>query len=171
LNRSFAENAGREITDIVRQHAIQGVFAYSYAALDAFEIAKRLGLSTILGQIDAGPSAEEIYDQAYSQIGLADGRRSRPPKAYWGSWRKECALADLIVINSQGQNGALEQEHIADKIKVIPVAFIRTILAIARRVTNRLCHRSFPQMSAQSYLYRSASVGKAFILLQAAHQR
>ena len=85
VNRSFAKNAGREITDIVRQHAIQGVFAYSYAALDVFEIAKRLGLSTILGQIDAGPFAEEIYDQAYSRMGGTGERRSRPPKTYWES--------------------------------------------------------------------------------------
>ena len=173
LNRSFAENAGREITDIVRQHAIQGVFAYSYAALDAFEIAKRLGLSTILGQIDAGPFAEEIYDQAYSQIGLANERRSPPPKAYWGSWRKECALADLIVVNSQWSKRALEREHIpADKIKVIPVAFDTNDFGHREKSYESIVPPKFSSDEPLKVIFiGSASVEKGIHhLLQAAHE-
>jgi glycosyltransferase involved in cell wall biosynthesis len=124
FNRSFTNKAAREIIAISRRHKIGGVFAYSYAAFEAFEIAKQLGLSTVLGQIDAGPLAEEIYDQAYIEIGSTKQRRSRRPPVYWESWRKECEMADMIVVNSQWSKRALEWANIpANKITVIPVAF------------------------------------------------
>jgi glycosyltransferase involved in cell wall biosynthesis len=87
-------------------------------------MAKQLGLSTVLGQIDAGPFAEEIYDQAYVEIGSIEQRRSRRPPAYWESWRKECEMADMIVVNSEWSKRALEWANIrSNKITVIPVAF------------------------------------------------
>lgn len=123
VNRDFARNAAKTISEVVQRHEIQGVFAYSYAALEVFETAKRLGLKTILGQIDAGQFAENIYSQATRQFGGGEPR-SRPPKAYWDLWRKECDLADLIVVNSDWSKQALETVGLSrNKIKVIPVAF------------------------------------------------
>jgi glycosyltransferase involved in cell wall biosynthesis len=128
VNRLFAESAGKEIVKLARRNEIQGVFAYSYAALETFQAAKCFGLATILGQIDAGPYAEELYEKAYGQVeGAVWDQRSRPPKVYWESWRRECELADLIVVNSKWSGHALQTVGIpCDKIKIVPVAFEKT---------------------------------------------
>ena len=95
------------------------IFAYSYAAADIFKFARERGWRTVLGQIDPGPAEERIV------AGLQkDGKWHPAPKAYWDNWRRECALADQIVVNSQWSKDALLGEGVpAEKIKIIPVAY------------------------------------------------
>ena len=50
----------------------------------------------------------------------------RAPKTYWSEWRRECALADRIVVNSSWSRDALVGEGIpADKIRIVPLAYER----------------------------------------------
>lgn len=125
LNRVFAQQAARRLAKTLRTHSVDGVFAYSYAALEIFQEAKRHRLKTVLGQIDAGPYAEKIYDRAYCQvIGAPLDGFQKASKEYWDSWRRECELADMIVVNSLWSKDALEKDGISPhKIQVIPIAF------------------------------------------------
>jgi glycosyltransferase involved in cell wall biosynthesis len=88
------------------------VFAYSYAAREIFEFARARGWRTVLGQIDPGPAEERI---------VAD---QKAPKEYWDNWRRECSLADRIVVNSKWSRDALLSEGVpAEKIRIIPLAY------------------------------------------------
>jgi len=88
------------------------IFAYSYAAGEIFEFARARGWRTVLGQIDPGPAEERIVpDQA-------------APKEYWDNWRRECSLADRIVVNSKwSRDGLLSEGVPAEKIHIIPLAY------------------------------------------------
>jgi glycosyltransferase involved in cell wall biosynthesis len=99
-------------------------FSYSYAALEPLRFAKSQGWKTFLGQIDPGPVEEEIVaEEAERQPSLAPNWR-RAPADYWNSWRKECDLADRIVVNSQWSFDALAQMGIPkEKLSIIPLAF------------------------------------------------
>jgi glycosyltransferase involved in cell wall biosynthesis len=89
------------------------VFAYSYAAREIFEFARERGWRTVLGQIDPGPAEERIV-----------GSLHPAPIEYWKRWRRECELADQIVVNSNWSRDALLSEAVApEKIRVIPLAF------------------------------------------------
>jgi glycosyltransferase involved in cell wall biosynthesis len=173
VNRLFGDSAGKEIAKIARRNRIKGVFAYSYAALQTFQVAKRLGLATILGQIDAGPYAEELYERAYDQVEGAGARRSRPPKAYWESWRRECELADLIVVNSKWSGRALQKVGISrNKIKIIPVAFETSDFGVRREGYTSLIPSKFSTDAPLKVIFvGSVSIEKGIHhLFQAAHR-
>jgi len=94
------------------------VFAYSYAAAEIFEFARARGWRTVLGQIDPGPVEERIV------AGLKDDKWKPAPKEYWNNWRRECALADRIVVNSNWSKDALLAEGVPpEKLTVIPLAY------------------------------------------------
>ncbi len=98
-----------------RQHNSEplSVFAYSYAAEGILKFARERGWHTVLGQIDPGPAEERIA-----------GNPNPAPVEYWKQWRRECELADYIVVNSKWSRDALLSEGVAmDKIRVIPLAF------------------------------------------------
>lgn len=98
------------------------VFAYSYAAEQIFEHAREQGWRTVLGQIDPGPADDEIVGRLH-QHGNGDGWQRAPPE-YWSKWRRECELADEIVVNSNWSREALLRAGIPEtKIRVIPLAF------------------------------------------------
>jgi glycosyltransferase involved in cell wall biosynthesis len=110
------------------------VFAYSYAALEIFKFAKDRGWRTVLGQIDAGPAEERIVTELQKtstldrrergQAALPDLFKLSAPKTYWDNWRRECSLADVIVVNSEWSKDALLREGVpAEKIRVVPVAY------------------------------------------------
>jgi glycosyltransferase involved in cell wall biosynthesis len=108
-----ADTSGRERTT---------VFAYSYAAEHIFNHARERGWRTVLGQIDPGPAHEEIVARLHQH---GNGDRWQPaPVDYWRKWRRECELADTIVVNSNWSREALLAEAIPEsKIRVIPLAF------------------------------------------------
>lgn len=100
------------------------LFAYSYAALQPFQFAKRHGWTTVLGQIDPGVAEERIVARLHAERpDLA--RRWRPaPPAYWRAWRTECDLADHVVVNSSWSADALRGEGIdGGKIHIVPLAY------------------------------------------------
>jgi len=98
------------------------VFAYSYAAEHIFEHAREHGWRTVLGQIDPGPADDEIVGRLH-QHGNGD-LWQRAPAEYWRKWRRECELADEIVVNSNWSREALLRAGVpGTKIRVIPLAF------------------------------------------------
>jgi len=100
------------------------VFAYSYAALEILETAKRAGCVTVLGQIDPGPVASERVAEVARSHGFAD-TLSRPPDEYWDRWRREVELADVIVVNSPWSREAVLRAGVdARKISIAPLAYV-----------------------------------------------
>lgn len=99
------------------------LFAYSYAALNILRFARERGWSTVLGQIDPGPAEERIVARLHAN-------QSKPhdwspaPKIYWDLWRRECELADRIMVNSLWSKNALVEEGLAAaKIGIVPLAY------------------------------------------------
>ncbi len=100
------------------------VFAHSYVANGPFCAAKRRGWATILGQIDPGEMHFDIVERAYHGLREYGPVPERPPKAYFESWRQECAMADRILVNSEWSRACLEREGIRpEKITVVPLAY------------------------------------------------
>jgi glycosyltransferase involved in cell wall biosynthesis len=111
------------VNELERNHAIANLnlFAYSYAAAEIFNVARKRGWRTVLGQIDPGPVEEQIV------AGLTpagDSSWQPAPPEYWKRWHHECELADQIVVNSGWSRRALLDAGIpASKIRIIPLAF------------------------------------------------
>jgi glycosyltransferase involved in cell wall biosynthesis len=102
------------------------VFCYSYSAREIFVAAKARNWTTVLGQINPGPREEEIVREVYAN-GFGPGVEApAAPRSYWESWRKECALADVIVANSVWSRTLLIDAGIPkNKIALVPLAYER----------------------------------------------
>lgn len=100
------------------------LFAYSYAAREILEYARGRGWRTVLGQMDGGQRDEQLMIELYQRHADMSRGWERMPPHFWESWRRECELADRIVVNSSWSKRALEQAGISsEKIRVIPLAY------------------------------------------------
>src|SRR2546423_12007850 len=100
------------------------LLSYSYTALEPFRHAKSQGWKTVLVQIDPGPEEERIVAKEVARVPHFASGWQPAPAEYWASWRKECALADRIVVNSEwSREGLLRSGVPAEKLSVIPLAY------------------------------------------------
>jgi glycosyltransferase involved in cell wall biosynthesis len=92
--------------------------------LEPLRFAKSQGWKTSIGQIDPGPLEEEIVAAEVEREPSLVPNWTPAPADYWESWRKECNLADRIIVNSQWSFDALVQTGIPkEKLSIIPLAF------------------------------------------------
>jgi hypothetical protein len=127
-NRRFASGMARRIerSGLLRPHdgTKPIVFAYSYGALEVLEAAKRAGCLAVLGQIDPGPEEDALIARLAERQGYIGNVAARPPERYWDGWRRECALADVVIVNSSWSASLLTRAGIPDeKIRIIPLAY------------------------------------------------
>jgi glycosyltransferase involved in cell wall biosynthesis len=121
-NEWFGQNVVARLKRSASGRRPTTVFAYSYAAEQIFNHARERGWRTVLGQIDPGPADDQIVARLH-QRGNGDGWQPAPVD-YWRKWRRECELADRIVVNSNWSREALLREAIPEnKIRVLPLAF------------------------------------------------
>ncbi len=100
------------------------LFAYSYAARRVMAYARKLGWRTVLGQIDPGYAWETAVARARQLHPTIQTDWQPAPTDYWNSWREECHLADLIVVNSEWSAQALQADGVQpSKIRVLPLAY------------------------------------------------
>jgi glycosyltransferase involved in cell wall biosynthesis len=133
------------------------VFAYSYGAREILSVAKRSGCFTVLGQIDPGPD-DELIDEVTRRHGVKRRTVAGAPAAYWSSWRDECALADLILVNSEWSASLVERAGVArDKLRISPLAFR------ASTVHHPTEERAFPPCFTEERPLRLLFLGKANI--------
>jgi glycosyltransferase involved in cell wall biosynthesis len=100
------------------------LFSYSYTALAPLQFAKSQGWKTVLGQIDPGPVEEEIVAAEVEREPSLALNWTRAPGDYWKLWRRECDVADRIIVNSEWSFDALVQTGIPkQKLSIIPLAF------------------------------------------------
>jgi glycosyltransferase involved in cell wall biosynthesis len=122
-NRWFQRVALSRLSRVDVGKSMPVLMSYSYAAGDLFAFARRRGWRTVLCQIDPGLREEEIVRKLHDAAPGQGNSWERAPKTYWSEWRRECALADRIVVNSSWSRDALVGEGIpADKIRVVPLA-------------------------------------------------
>ena len=100
------------------------LLSYSYTALEPFRHAKSQGWRTVLVQIDPGPEEERIVAEEVARVPELAGDWQPAPAEYWASWRKECELADRIVVNSEWSRDALICSGVPrEKVSIIPLAY------------------------------------------------
>jgi hypothetical protein len=100
------------------------LLSYSYAALEPFRYAKARGWKSVLVQIDPGPEEEAIVAKEVARVPELAGSWQPAPAEYWTCWRKECELADRIVVNSEWSREGLVRGGVpAGKIAIIPLAY------------------------------------------------
>ncbi len=100
------------------------LLSYSYTALEPFRHAKSQGWKTVLVQIDPGPEEERIVAEEVARVPELAGDWQPAPAEYWASWRKECELADRIVVNSEwSRDGLICGGVPREKVSIIPLAY------------------------------------------------
>src|SRR6266481_1765771 len=100
------------------------LLSYSYTALEPFRHAKSRGWKTVLMQIDPGPEEERIVAEEVARVSELAGGWQPAPREYWASWRKECELADRIVVNSEwSRDGLICSGVPREKVSIIPLAY------------------------------------------------
>jgi len=100
------------------------LFAYSYTALEPFRYAKSKGWHTILGQIDAGVVHDQLVLEEHAVYANYQSTWQPAPSYYWDTWKKECSLADQIIVNSTWSSQALQEAGIStSKIYTVPLAY------------------------------------------------
>ena len=100
------------------------VFSYSYAAGRIFHAAKGRGWITVLGQINPGPREEEIVADLLRREFGPGAALARTPAPYWTRWRRECELADAIIVNSDWSRRLLVEAGVPEeKLEVVPLAY------------------------------------------------
>lgn len=124
-NKWFAMKVSQHLEKaLARTSSPPVVFAYSYAAREIFTVARSFGCPTVLGQIDPGPVEMRLVERLYQEAGVPFD--DQPPEEYWNSWRVECDLADIVMVNSKWSFSALEQEGVpAYKMVEVPLAYER----------------------------------------------
>ena len=97
-------------------------FCYCYGMDRAVARAKANGMRVILGQIDPGP-VEDRKVEELTRKHSAYRDSFRPGSVdYYEKWRRECQLADRIVVNSTWSADALVQAGVPpQKLAVIPL--------------------------------------------------
>ena len=124
-NHWFQKQSIKKLTQLASQFTTPPVlFSYSYAALDLFRFAKKQGWKTVLGQIDPGILEEKIVSKEYEKYPHYQSKWEPAPPTYWQTWREECKLADVIVINSDWSRHLLENAGIeSNKLQIVPLVY------------------------------------------------
>lgn len=117
----------RRAASWLERHGMAGgrvFFSYSYTAGEIFDLAKKNGGKTILGQIDAGPRAEQIIAAEHQRQPQFQSDWKPAPASYWDNWQRECSLADRIIVNSKWSSDCLREAGIApEKMEIIPLSY------------------------------------------------
>jgi glycosyltransferase involved in cell wall biosynthesis len=93
-------------------------------SLEMLEIEKRMGVLTILDQIDPGAVEFRLVAEEMNKHPELAGPAPVYPEAYYERLRQEWDLADVIVVNSEWSRDALISEGVnAAKIGVLPLAY------------------------------------------------
>ena len=134
------------------------VFAYSYAAREILAYARSRGWTTVLGQIDPGPVEEKIVEKLQARYRHQYLSVWEPaPKQYWHEWKKECELADRIVVNSKWSAHSLIAAGVAaEKISTVPLIYSPSQAAVQTK-------RRFPSQFSAHRPLRVLFLGQAIL--------
>jgi glycosyltransferase involved in cell wall biosynthesis len=135
------------------------LLSYSYTALEPFRHAKARGWKTVLVQIDPGPEEERIVAEEVARVPQLAGDWHAAPAKYRASWRKECDLADRIVVNSEwSREGLIRSGVPTGKLSVIPLAYEPGV--DSERLTEPRLQRRYPDRFTQERPMRVLFLGQ-----------
>lgn len=98
------------------------LFAYSHAAGRLLDYARSRGWHTVLGQIDPGIEEERLIAREVAAHPRWAVNWAPAPPDYWDAWRRECDLAERIVVNSGWSASLLARAGVDDgKVDVVPL--------------------------------------------------
>lgn len=141
-------------------------FGYSYSSRESLKVSKKLGIQTILGQINPGPGEAEIVKNAYLQEFGEKYPFSVPDENYWDLWREEVYYSDRIIVNSTWSYKLLEKGGVDPrKMVIVPLVFEPGFINQREKIFQ-------PDREQLKVLYLGAiSVRKGFHVLKKAMQR
>ena len=118
-DRRFAEKASKNL-----RFEYDGVFAYSYAALEILVAAKKRGATAILGQIDPGIHERKLVIKEERQWPQYVSEPQVIVEEYETRNQREWDIADWVVVNSKWSKKCMEREGAdPDKIRICPLAY------------------------------------------------
>jgi len=132
------------------------LFAYSYAAEAFFVEGKRRGWTTVLGQIDPGPEHVLTQKRLAAERPEFGPPPAAPPPGYFDHWRRECDLADRIVVNSEWSRASLLRAG-------IPERKLATIALPYESDANDAAERAYPSAFSRERPLRVLFVGTASV--------
>jgi glycosyltransferase involved in cell wall biosynthesis len=115
----FATAASKYISD---SHDL--FLGFTSASLEALKAANRIGIRTVLDQIDAAGIAFDLATEEEGRFPkLSHGSLPRPSR-YFARVSEEWQQASQVIVNSQWSKRALMREGVPEaKIAVVPLAF------------------------------------------------
>lgn len=118
-DRRFAEKASKNL-----RFEYDGVFAYSYAALEILVAAKKIGATAILGQIDPGIHERKLVIEEERHWPQYVSEPQVIVEEYETRNQREWDIADWVVVNSKWSKKCMELEGAdPNKIRVCPLAY------------------------------------------------
>ena len=103
-------------------------FGYSYSSGESMRASKKMGITTVLGQINPGPVEADMVVEEYRKYAGGKYKPFVPDEAYWDRWRNDLLSADKIIVNSRWSADLLRNEiKDANKIAIVPLAFETTL--------------------------------------------
>ncbi|MEQ1948426.1 MAG: glycosyltransferase family 4 protein [Bryobacteraceae bacterium] len=108
-------------------------FGYSNASLETIQAANRLGLRTVVDQIDPARTEFDLVTEEQKRFpGLAPPVFA-PPESYFRRIHAEWDAADAIVVNSDWSRSALVEQGVdPNKLHVVPLAYEPRVPPVAR---------------------------------------
>jgi glycosyltransferase involved in cell wall biosynthesis len=122
--QNFAAKVNRHLTKTWDRARPTGLIAYTTGCLETLQLFKRHGLPTVVDQIDAARTHEQVLLEEHAKWPGWQPAQGRVPSEYWQRLEMEWKLADRIMVNSEWTRKALMAQGVAaDKIFVIPLAY------------------------------------------------
>ncbi|MEQ1885601.1 MAG: glycosyltransferase family 4 protein [Bryobacteraceae bacterium] len=99
-------------------------FGYSNASLETIHAANRLGLWTVVDQIDPAKTEFDLVTEEHKRFPALAPPMSEPPESYFRRIRSEWDASDAIVVNSDWSRVALIEQGVEpEKLHVVPLAY------------------------------------------------
>ncbi len=99
-------------------------FGFSSASLETLNHAAKLGLHTVLDQIDPSRIEYELVAEEELRFPNLTGATSAPPESYFSRIRREWESASVILVNSDWSKSGLVQQGVPpEKIFVAPLGY------------------------------------------------
>jgi glycosyltransferase involved in cell wall biosynthesis len=117
-----AEHLSRQTLNPSEDH----FFAFNTGALEALSLMRKLGVFTVLDQIDPGREEERLIALEREKWPGWENFVDPVPEEYWNRIREEWGLADIVMVNSEWSKKLLICQRIPEsKLIVVPLAYQR----------------------------------------------
>ena len=123
FGRWFAQSVAKDLEKQDLDPASDLFFGFDTNSLEVLEMLNQRGVFSVLDQVDAGLTHENIVFEESEQWPGWQKFPGRMPQSYWDRRSAEWAAANLVLVNSEWSCDALVQQGVPlEKIIVVPLA-------------------------------------------------